>query len=505
LTESTNGIQQDLARNEDQLNSLAQTSKSNLERIDKNANLLTQNTDQLDNLAEASASNLERIDKNTDLLRLNNHNLMQNTDRLDNLAENTASNLERIDKNTNLLRSNNQGLTLNKNRLNNLAEASASNLERINKNTGDISQLQFNVSANEEGISSLTESTNGIQQDLARNEDQLNSLAQTSKSNLERIDKNANLLTQNTDQLDNLAENSASNLERIDKNTNLLRLNDKTIAQLEEMAHGNCSFNGDTFRCECEPGWYGDFCNLDVNECITRPCHNGGHCYNTAGGYKCGCEGTGFAGPKCQEDIDECQSSPCLNGKICQNSIGSYSCRCPANYEGPNCESYFPYGPQTNVPETKVTGGGWTICHAEGFNVKQTPSSLAAIQNKCSKKKFMMGCRKTGSSKITLLAAAPDGRKALESTGSKSNNPGRIINGSKWYRRPDKSYGFAHKDSSLYLIYADAADTQGKDKLNPRGEMRLSYYLSGSGGRRCGESKGLQSSKAWERLYYHAD
>jgi len=419
LTESTNGIQQDLARNEDQLNSLAQTSKSNLERIDKNANLLTQNTDQLDNLAEASASNLERIDKNTDLLRLNNHNLMQNTDRLDNLAENTASNLERIDKNTNLLRSNNQGLTLNKNRLNNLAEASASNLERINKNTGDISQLQFNVSANEEGISSLTESTNGIQQDLARNEDQLNSLAQTSKSNLERIDKNANLLTQNTDQLDNLAENSASNLERIDKNTNLLRLNDKTIAQLEEMAHGNC--------------------------------------------------------------------------------------RCPANYEGPNCENYFPYGPQTNVPETKVTRGGWTRCHVERFNVRQNPSSLAAIQNKCSKKKFMMGCRKTGSSKITLLAAAPDGRKALESTGSKSNNPGRIINGSKWYRRPGYSYGFAHQDSILDLNPTDGADIWGKDPLNPRGEMRLSYFLYASGGRRCGESKGLQSSKAWERLYYHAD
>ena len=35
-----------------------------------------------------------------------------------------------------------------------------------------------------------------------------------------------------------------------------------------------------------------------------------------------------------------CQSSPCLNGGSCKNSIGSYSCRCPANYEGPNCESY---------------------------------------------------------------------------------------------------------------------------------------------------------------------
>ena len=45
---------------------------------------------------------------------------------------------------------------------------------------------------------------------------------------------------------------------------------------------------------------------------------------------------------ECQEvtHFDPCSHSPCLNGGSCQNSIGSYYCRCPANYEGPNCESY---------------------------------------------------------------------------------------------------------------------------------------------------------------------
>ena len=42
----------------------------------------------------------------------------------------------------------------------------------------------------------------------------------------------------------------------------------------------------------------------------------------SAGGYKRGCEGTGFAGPRCEEDINECQSSPCLNGGSCHNTAG---------------------------------------------------------------------------------------------------------------------------------------------------------------------------------------
>ena len=135
-----------------------------------------------------------------------------------------------------------------------------------------------------------------------------------------------------------------------------------------------------------------------------------------------------------------------------------------------------PYGPQTNVPETKVTGGGWTRCHVERFNVYQNSSSLAAIQNKCSKKKLMMGCRKTGSSTITLLAAAPDGRKALESTGSEQFNPGRIINGSKWYRRPGLSYGIAQQANGLTLRRADVADYYNDKLLTPYSAASLIFF-----------------------------
>ena len=67
--------------------------------------------------------------------------------------------------------------------------------------------------------------------------------------------------------------------------------------------------------------------------------------------------------------------------------------------------------------EEKVTSGGWTKCHSESMTVRQDLSSLDTIMRKCSKSKLIMGCRKYGSSKITLLAAAPDGKEALKVTG----------------------------------------------------------------------------------------
>ena len=51
------------------------------------------------------------------------------------------------------------------------------------------------------------------------------------------------------------------------------------------------------------------------------------------------------------------------------------------------------------------------------------------------------------------------------------------------------------------------------DIATEKGEMRLSYHLSGTGGWRCGSSTGIAEFgnklllpySDWERLYYHAD
>ena len=45
------------------------------------------------------------------------------------------------------------------------------------------------------------------------------------------------------------------------------------------------------------------------------PISNTGTCVDQINGYKCQCQ-PGYTGIDCDVDIDECQSSPCINGKV---------------------------------------------------------------------------------------------------------------------------------------------------------------------------------------------
>ena len=40
-------------------------------------------------------------------------------------------------------------------------------------------------------------------------------------------------------------------------------------------------------------------------------------------------------------DINECASSPCQNGGTCHNNLNSYSCNCPVLWGGTNCGKLF--------------------------------------------------------------------------------------------------------------------------------------------------------------------
>ena len=38
-------------------------------------------------------------------------------------------------------------------------------------------------------------------------------------------------------------------------------------------------------------------------------------------------------------DVIECKSNPCENGGTCTDGVNSYSCRCPVGYTGSNCQT----------------------------------------------------------------------------------------------------------------------------------------------------------------------
>ena len=38
-------------------------------------------------------------------------------------------------------------------------------------------------------------------------------------------------------------------------------------------------------------------------------------------------------------DINECQSTPCQNGGTCNDAVNQYTCSCVAGYVGTHCET----------------------------------------------------------------------------------------------------------------------------------------------------------------------
>uniref|UniRef100_A0A8C6XMQ4 Neurogenic locus notch homolog protein 1 n=1 Tax=Naja naja TaxID=35670 RepID=A0A8C6XMQ4_NAJNA len=98
-----------------------------------------------------------------------------------------------------------------------------------------------------------------------------------------------------------------------------------------------CQNTNGSYRCVCKPGFTGDSCETDIDDCQPNPCHNGGSCSDSVNGFSCNCL-AGFQGLECQEDVDECASDPCKNGANCTDCVNSYTCTCPSGFSGIHCE-----------------------------------------------------------------------------------------------------------------------------------------------------------------------
>ncbi|XP_066223296.1 protein crumbs homolog 2 [Saccopteryx leptura] len=90
------------------------------------------------------------------------------------------------------------------------------------------------------------------------------------------------------------------------------------------------------FLCRCPPGFEGDDCSVDVDECASGPCLSGGRCQDLPSGFRCHCP-SGYTGLTCQEDVDECLSGPCLHGGTCDDAVAGYLCSCPEAWGGHDC------------------------------------------------------------------------------------------------------------------------------------------------------------------------
>jgi len=99
---------------------------------------------------------------------------------------------------------------------------------------------------------------------------------------------------------------------------------------------GAIQFNSDGISQYQGFSVYVDF--LEFSFCHSDPCMMGSNCVDIDNGYLCQCL-PGWTGQNCSQDVDECASSPCQNGGICTTpEFNSYLCDCADGWAGVTCD-----------------------------------------------------------------------------------------------------------------------------------------------------------------------
>ena len=147
-----------------------------------------------------------------------------------------------------------------------------------------------------------------------------------------------------------------------------------------------------------------------------------------------------------------------------------------ANAVPPAPPAYYPFGPQVDVEEAIVTGGGWTLCYSGNYN---GPSpTIAYLLAVCAGDYLLLAGRPVGDSAFEVLAAAPYADVTFDTGGSDTPHD---ANGSGWYYGDDVSWGFARQGDPIDLGGSscdreDAPSVDGND--GGTGAYRLCWHLS---------------------------
>lgn len=99
---------------------------------------------------------------------------------------------------------------------------------------------------------------------------------------------------------------------------------------------GVCQDQFNEFNCSCTPGWEGELCETEINECSSTPCVYG-TCKDLLADFQCECE-PGYKGKDCGEEVDNCLEFKCENGGDCVETEGTHTCSCPPGYIGKRCQ-----------------------------------------------------------------------------------------------------------------------------------------------------------------------
>ncbi|XP_024272991.1 protein crumbs homolog 2 [Oncorhynchus tshawytscha] len=132
---------------------------------------------------------------------------------------------------------------------------------------------------------------------------------------------------------------------------------------------GFCQDLWNLLNCSCAPGWEGQFCQRNTDECASGPCAHG-TCTDLLADYRCECH-KGWGGRDCDEEVDDCLEHSCLNGGSCLDGTGNYHCVCLPGYSGRRCQRRFP--PQQCDEDMQCDNGGVCMDGIWGANCTCKP------------------------------------------------------------------------------------------------------------------------------------
>ena len=82
----------------------------------------------------------------------------------------------------------------------------------------------------------------------------------------------------------------------------------------------------------------GRYCEININECASHPCQNGGTCVDKIDSFGCVCKGPGYLDSVCSHNKCDRDNSPCKNNGTCGFNKHQVKCDCPKAYTGEFCE-----------------------------------------------------------------------------------------------------------------------------------------------------------------------
>ncbi|XP_070175366.1 fibrillin-3-like [Littorina saxatilis] len=177
--------------------------------------------------------------------------------------------------------------------------------------------------------------------------------------------------------------------------------------------HGSCDYSSIVLRephsymfhrveCICNPGWEGDECEIDRDDCANHPCMEGQTCNDLTprqqgffGGFFCGQCPAGFTWSvykECQ-DVNECETkglSVCQ--MTCLNTYGSFECGCQAGYrlqsDGRSCIDINECQEKTSNCQQICTNtvGGYQCGCEDGFTLEDSGKTCKQVD------KYMAPC-----------------------------------------------------------------------------------------------------------------